>query len=103
MGPGAEAVRATLLRLFDHFTLNPGIPDRANVGLVKSSWWIEPTVSERAIAGYDEQMRPILSREPLGQAKNNYAKGLTRKSSAPVSSPRTRSSSEPWPVRTITG
>jgi DNA invertase Pin-like site-specific DNA recombinase len=100
---GAEAVRATLLRLFDHFTLNPGIPDRANVELVKSSWWIEPTVSERAIAGYDEQMRPILSREPLGQAKNNYAKGLTRKSSAPVSSPRTLSSSEPWPVRTITG
>jgi DNA invertase Pin-like site-specific DNA recombinase len=74
---GPEAVRATLLRLFDHFTLHVGSPERANLDLIGSECWIEPTVSEQAIAGYDDKMRPILAREPLGQAVNNYAESLT--------------------------
>lgn len=35
--------------------------------------WIEPVVSEKAVAGYDEKLRPVLARKPLEQAENNYA------------------------------
>lgn len=73
---GAEAVRATRLRLFDHFTLHRGVPGKTNVELIDGEWWLEPVISERANAGYDEQMRPVLIREPLGQAENNYVEGL---------------------------
>lgn len=75
---GAEAVRATLLRLFDHFTIHLGLPGKTNVELIDGMWWIEPVISERAIGGYDEKMRPVLTREPLGQAENNYVASLTR-------------------------
>lgn len=33
----------------------------------------EPLV---AVASYDEKLRPVLAREPLEQAENNYAEAL---------------------------
>lgn len=74
---GIQSVSATLLRLFDHFTYHVGIPESANVELIGSESWIEPTVAERAVEGYDEKMQPVLTREPLGQAQNNYVEGFT--------------------------
>lgn len=68
-----QAVRAALERLFDRFLFHPEIPAEAHVELIASRYWIEPVLSERAIEGYDERMEPILVREPLGQAANNYA------------------------------
>lgn len=71
---GVAAVRSALLRLFDGFTLRD-IPDRAHVELIDTRW-IEPVVSEKAVAGYDEKLRPVLARKPLEQAENNYAEAL---------------------------
>lgn len=75
---GAKAVSATLLRLFDHFTYHVGIPERANVELIDVHSWIEPTIRPEAIQGRDDDDRPILPREPLGQAANKGHKGLVR-------------------------
>ena len=61
--------------LFDGFTLHRDIPDRAHVELIDTRW-IEPLVSEKAAAGYDEKLRPVLARKPLEQAENNYAEAL---------------------------
>lgn len=72
---GVAAVRSALLRLFDGFTLRRDIPDRAHVELIDTRW-IEPLVSEKAVAGYDEKLRPVLARKPLEQAENNYAEAL---------------------------
>lgn len=72
---GVAAVRSALLRLFDGFTLRRDIPDRAHVELIDTRW-IEPLVSEKAIAGYDEKLRPVLARKPLVQAENNYAEAF---------------------------
>lgn len=74
-GEDVDAVRAVLMRLFDHFLFHPELPANANVDLIGSRYWIEPVLGERAIAGYDEKMKPVLAREPLGQAGNNYAQG----------------------------
>lgn len=72
---GVAAVRSALLRLFDGFTLRRDIPDRAHVELIDTRW-IEPLVSEKAVAGYDEKLRPVLARKPLEQAESNYAEAL---------------------------
>lgn len=72
---GVEAVRAVLRRLFDRFVFHPEMPEQAHVELIGKRYWIEPVVNERAVAGYDEKMRPVLVRKPLEQAGNNYAKG----------------------------
>lgn len=74
---GADAVRAVLMRLFERFILHRGIPEQAHIELLLGTQcWIEPVISEQAVAGYDEKMRPLLRREPLGQAGNNYAEAL---------------------------
>lgn len=75
---GAAAVRATLMRLFDGFTLREGIPagtDPVNVELIGERW-LEPHISPEAIAGMDGDT-PVLTREPLESAKNNSYEGLT--------------------------
>lgn len=74
-GEDIDAVRAVLMRLFDHFVFHPELPANAHVDLIGNRYWIEPVMSERAIAGYSEKMKPVLVREPLGQAGNNYAQG----------------------------
>jgi site-specific DNA recombinase len=68
-----QAVRAALERLFDRFLFHPELPAKAHVELIDSRYWIEPVLSERAIEGYDETLKPILVREPLQQGANNYA------------------------------
>lgn len=68
-------MRSALPRLFDGFTLHRDIPDRAHVELIDSQW-IEPRVSEKAVAGYDEKLRPVFVRKPLDQAENNYAEAF---------------------------
>jgi site-specific DNA recombinase len=68
-----EAVRAVLMRLFERFIFHPELPAQANVELIGKRYWIEPVMNEPAIAGYDERMRPVLARQPLEQAGNNYA------------------------------
>jgi DNA invertase Pin-like site-specific DNA recombinase len=70
-----EAVRAVLMRLFERFVFHPEVPAQAYVELIGNRYWIEPVMNERAIAGYDEKMEPVLVREPLEQAGNNYAMG----------------------------
>jgi DNA invertase Pin-like site-specific DNA recombinase len=74
---GVEAVRSALLRLFDGFVLHRGLPDETHVELI-GEVWIEPIVSQKAIEGYDEKLRPVLAKKPLEQAVNNYANVLTR-------------------------
>lgn len=74
---GVDAVRATLLGLFDSFVLHRGIPTEAHVELIGNRRWIEPVPSQHAIEGYDEHLHPVLARKPLEQAANNYAP-LTR-------------------------
>lgn len=56
-------------------TRSLGIPDRAHVELIDTRW-IEPLVSEKAVAGYDEMLRPVLACKPLEQGENNYAEAL---------------------------
>ena len=74
-GADLEAVRAVLMRLFERFIFHPELPAHAHVELIGNRYWIEPVINERAIAGYDEKMKPVLAREPLEQAGNNYAIG----------------------------
>lgn len=69
---GVDAVRAAILRLFDGFVLHHGAPPAAHVELI-GEWWIEPVVSNAAVADYDEEMRPVVARKPLASAANNYA------------------------------
>lgn len=71
----ADSLRAVLRRLFEQFILHTSPPQEAHVELIDSGFWIEPIVSERAIAGYDEDMKPVLQREPLVQAGNKYRDG----------------------------
>jgi site-specific DNA recombinase len=68
-----DAVRAALHRLFDRFILHTGLPQNTHVELIEEGYWIEPVVSEHAVSGYSEKLRPILTRQPLEQAENNYA------------------------------
>jgi site-specific DNA recombinase len=68
---GVEAVRSALLRLFDGFVLHRGVPEEAHVELI-GEHWLEPLVSQQAVEGYDEKMKPVLARKPLDQAVNNY-------------------------------
>jgi DNA invertase Pin-like site-specific DNA recombinase len=76
---GVDAVRAALMSIFDHFVLHRGAPaGRANLDLVGSGYWIEPVISEHAIEGYDEKLRPVLAQKPLGQAENNFNGTLVR-------------------------
>jgi site-specific DNA recombinase len=70
-----DAVRAVLRRLFDQFLFHPELPEQAHIELIGNRYWIEPVVSEHAIRGYDEKMKPVLARKPLEQAGNNYAQG----------------------------
>jgi hypothetical protein len=72
---GVAAVRSALMRLFDGFVLHRGTPAEAHVELIGETW-IEPIVSQRAIEGYDEKLRPVLARKPLESAANNYAEVL---------------------------
>lgn len=72
----AQAVSATLLRLFDHFTFHAGQPIRANVELIDAESWIEPSIRETASPPHDDEMRSIVSREPLVYAPNNCLEGL---------------------------
>jgi DNA invertase Pin-like site-specific DNA recombinase len=73
---GVEGVRATLLRLFDRFVLHHGQPKAAHLELIGEEYWIEPMINKRAVAGYDEKLRPVLERKPLDQAGKNGSSGL---------------------------
>jgi DNA invertase Pin-like site-specific DNA recombinase len=73
---GVEGVRATLLRLFDRFILHHSQPQKAHLELLGEEHWIEPLINERAVAGYDEKLRPVLERKPLDKAENNGSSGL---------------------------
>lgn len=73
---GVDGVRAALLRLFDRFMLHRDFPDSAHVELIHDGIWIEPIVSEHAVAGYDDELRPILERKPLVQAEDNTNSSL---------------------------
>jgi hypothetical protein len=67
---GVEAVRAALMRLFDHFILHGGRPEgEAHLELIGDGYWIEPVVSDQAIEGYDEKLRPVLTAAPLEGAE----------------------------------
>jgi hypothetical protein len=61
--------------LFHGFVLHRGVPEQAHVELI-GECWIEPIVSQQAVEGYDEKLRPVLARKPLEQAENNYAEAL---------------------------
>ncbi|MGN6588469.1 MAG: recombinase family protein [Solirubrobacterales bacterium] len=69
---GTKAVSATLLRLFDHFTFHAGIPEVANVELIDTDCWIEPT-----LRADEDQEGDELTRKPLSQAENNRLEGFT--------------------------
>ena len=71
---GAAAARAVLMRLFDGFVLHADAPDgQGHVELSGTQHWIEPLVSDRTMAGYDEKMRPVLARKSHVQAGENSA------------------------------
>ncbi len=69
---GVEAVRAVLARMFDHFKLHLADGGPVHLELLGAELWIEPIVAERAIEGYGDRMRPVLRREPLSRAENNW-------------------------------
>ena len=75
---GIEAVRAALARIFECFVIRR----RVKGVHVELAWLgeddlvIEPVVKEQFIEGYSENLRPLVRREPLEQAENNYAVGL---------------------------
>jgi site-specific DNA recombinase len=73
---GVDGARATLLRLFDRFILHPGRPETAHLELIGDNYWIEPVISEHAVAGYDEKLRPVLERKPLDKAEKNGSRGF---------------------------
>lgn len=75
---GVDGVRAALLRLFDQFMLHFDDPESAHVELVHDGFWIEPVISEHAVEGYDEALRPILERKPLVQAEDNSSSPFVR-------------------------
>jgi hypothetical protein len=54
------------MRLFDHFVLHRGRPEgEAHLELIGDGYWIEPVVSDQAVEGYDEKLRPVLTAAPL--------------------------------------
>jgi site-specific DNA recombinase len=62
---GLDAVRAALMRTFDHFVVRRRMP-RVHVELIADvDLVIEPIVREHAIAGYSKNLRPILRRQSL--------------------------------------
>lgn len=69
---GVEAVRAVLARMFNHFKLHVADGGPVHLELLGAEHWIEPIVADRAIEGYGDRMRPILRREPLNRAENNW-------------------------------
>jgi DNA invertase Pin-like site-specific DNA recombinase len=74
---GVDAVRAALMGIFDRFVLHQGVPaGRANLDLVGEGYWIEPVISDHAVEGLDEKLRPVLARRPLEQAANNFNQTL---------------------------
>ena len=62
---GTQAVSASLLRLFDCFTFHAGVPEVANVELIDTDCWIEPTLRS------EEEV------DPSPQAENNCLEGFT--------------------------
>jgi hypothetical protein len=63
---GVDAARAALMRLFDHFVLHRGRPEgAAHLELIGEGYWIEPVISDQAVEGYDEKLRPVLTAAPL--------------------------------------
>jgi DNA invertase Pin-like site-specific DNA recombinase len=63
---GVDSARAALMRLFDHFVLHRGRPEQeAHLELIGEGYWIEPVMSDRAVKGYDEKLRPVLTAAPL--------------------------------------
>jgi DNA invertase Pin-like site-specific DNA recombinase len=68
---GIEAVRAALTRQFERFVIHDSVPARAHVELINADFWIEPVMRAKAVEGYTEDVRPILRRVPLDQARNN--------------------------------
>jgi len=74
---GIDAVRAALMSIFDRFVLHQGGPaGRVNLDLVGEGYWIEPVISDHAVKGLDEKLRPVLARRPLEQAANNLNQTL---------------------------
>jgi hypothetical protein len=56
---GVDAARSALMRVFGHFLLHQGRPEgAANLELIAEGYWIEPVVSDEAVDGYDEKLRP---------------------------------------------
>jgi site-specific DNA recombinase len=82
-----EAVRATLVRQFEVFvlhrenvtpsaaggTLGPGHGTVYMDDDADGMRWIEPVPAWDSIEGFDAELRPVLTRGPLGQAADNYA------------------------------
>jgi DNA invertase Pin-like site-specific DNA recombinase len=84
-GEGVDAVRAALMRLFDHFVVRqvqPGDRVHADLAWQGEGVIIEPVVREQAVEGYTS-LRPIFRREPLYDAENKqgmaHASRLRRK------------------------
>lgn len=75
---GVEAVRAALSRLFEHFVVRRRASQRVHAELAwLGDFVLEPVVREQALEGYSS-LRPVFRREPLYNAGENYADGLTR-------------------------
>lgn len=70
---GIEAVRAVLLRQFNGFVLHrlKTPPTDGTDVYLDCERWIEPQPNWQAIAGFDEEFRPVLRAAPLCKAANN--------------------------------
>ena len=66
---GAAAARAVLMRLFDCFVLHRGGSWQEHLELAGGNW-IEPVVSEHAVAGYKEKLQPALVHTSFDRRKN---------------------------------
>jgi hypothetical protein len=79
---GVDTVRAALSRLFSSLVLHPQQSPkyegsgRAELVDVDHHLMIELVVRDTVLEGYDEQLSPVLRREPLHQAKNKQHVGF---------------------------
>jgi hypothetical protein len=72
---GLDAVRAALGRTFEHFIVRPSVP-RVHIELIADAGLvIDPVVREQAVAGYTENLRPVLRRESLKEAGGLHLEG----------------------------
>jgi hypothetical protein len=70
---GAAAVRAVLLRLFEGFVFHGDSSQDGKREGKKGGSWLEPVLSQPEIGAFEEKLSLTHTREPHGEAANNFS------------------------------